>query len=213
MTPDTPDLSTKSSTPSSNWKRVTYAFAIIGVFTVVALTSMALRVVGLIEWDLIKTLSDSDEAPIRVRNGSIEFTIVGFQGWEQVGSSGNWRIANATRHREDFEVTLAVRAGATCGGALTATGSDIVVTYENDNDPATTNTSRIVLQAQGRRTMVRPQSPVTMTYDNKSPWTLRYQAAEGHIKSIAVGNGSNPAVICSFSGREQLDHMLILNVP
>ena len=213
MTPDTPALDTKSSMPSSRWKRITYVFAIIGVFSVLALASVALRVIGVIEWDFTKTLSDSDEAPIRVRNGSVEFTIVGLQGWEPIGASGNWRIANATRHREDFEVTLAVRAGATCGGALTATGSDIVVTYENDNDPATTNTSRIVLQAQGRRTVLRPESPATLTHDKASPWTLRYQAAEGHVKSIAVGNGANPAVICSFTAREQLDHMLILNVP
>jgi hypothetical protein len=213
MTPDTPALDTKSSMPSSRWKQITYGFAIIGLISVLALASMALRVIGVIEWDLTKTLSDSDEAPIRVRNGSIEFTIVGFQGWEQIGSSANWRIANATRHREDFEVTLAVRAGATCGGALTATGSDIVVTYENDDDPATTNTSRIVLQAQGRRTVVRPEGPATLTPDGTSPWTLRYQAGAGFVKSIAVGNGANPAVICSFTGRDQLDHMLILNVP
>lgn len=214
MTPDTPSLHTKSPTPSSSlWRNVTAAFAIIGVLTVIVVGSMALRIMGVIEHDFSKILSDSDEAPIRVRNGSLEFTILAAQGWEQIGSTPNWRIANADRHRDDFEVTVAVRAGATCGGALTATGSDIVLTYENDDDPGTTNTSRIVLQAAGRRTMVRPDSPVTLSRDPSSPWTLRYQVSGGHLKSIAVGNGANPAVLCSFTAGAQLDHMLILNVP
>jgi hypothetical protein len=215
MTPDLPPPppSTKPSTPSSRWNRIVYAFAVVGLLSVLALATVVLRAIGVIRWDIAMVMSDSDEAPIRVRNGSLELTILGSQEWQQIGSSANWRIANASRYRDDFEVTIAVRSGSTCGGSLTATGSDVVLTYENDDNPATNSTSRIVLQAQGRRTLVRPESPATLTRDDQSASTLRYQASAGYLKSIGVGNGANPAIICSFSGREQLDHMLIMNVP
>lgn len=193
--------------------RVTMTFAAFGVLAFLAVTSVVLRVVGITKFDILTLFTDSDEAPIRVRNGSLDFSIVGGQRWEQVGGSGNWRIKNATRHREEFEVTIAVRTGATCGGALTATGSDIVLVYENDDNDSTSNTSKISLHSQGRRTVVKPDSGVTMTWDAKSPATLNYQASGGFLRSIAVGNGANPATICSFSSRVQLDHLIILNVP
>ena len=214
MTPEpTPPAARKSWDTSSRLSRVTLTFAVIGLLTVLAGFTVVLKSVGVIKWNIFDLLIDSDEAPIRVRNGSLDFTITGAQGWEQVGASGTWRIANATRHREEFEVTVAVRSGATCGGSLTATGVDIVLVYENDNDETTTRTSRIVLQSAGFRTLVRPDTGITMTWDAGTPALLRYQTEAGYLKSIAVGSGTNPAVICSFTSAAQLDHLLILNVP
>lgn len=208
-----PPAGTTSFTPSRRTSRSMMALSAVGVLALLSGATLLLNAVGLIDFNLKTLFSDSDEAPIRVRNGSLDFTIVGGQRWEQVGGSGNWRIKNATRHREEFEVTIAVRTGATCGGALTATGSDIVLVYENDDNAGTTNTSKIVLQSAGRRTMVKPDSGVTMTWDNADGQKLSYQVSGGYLQSIAVGNGGNPATICSFSSRAQLDHMLILNVP
>lgn len=192
---------------------ITMSLATVGVLALLAGATMLLHAVGLIDFDLRTMFSDSDEAPIRVRNGSVDLISVSNQHWEPLGASGHWRIANAQRYREEFEVTIATKAGATCGGAVTATGSDIVLIYENDDDPATTNTSKIVLQSAGRRTVVKPEGGVTMTWDPNTPPQLSYKASGGYLQSIAVGNGSNPATICSFTSRAQLDHMLILNVP
>lgn len=189
------------------------AFAAVGVVAVLAAGTMLLNAIGVIDFDLKTLFSDSDEAPIRVRNGSLGFTIVGGQEWEPIGASGNWRIANADRHREEFEVTVAVTGDATCGGKLTATGSDIVLVYERDNDPATANSVRIVLQSAGRRTVVKPDVGVVLTMDSNSPEQLTYQAGSGFLQSIAVGNGGNPATMCSFTSGAQLDHIIILNVP
>jgi hypothetical protein len=213
MTPEAPPPDRNSWMPRSRTNRITLAFAVLGILAVLATATVVLRVFGVIKQDIFQLLTDSDEAPIRVRNGSLDLTILGAQGWEQVGTSGNWRIMNASRHREEFEVTIAVRAGATCGGARTATGPDVVLTYENDNNESTANTSRIVLQSAGRRTLVRPDTGVTMTWDAKAPELLRYQVSGGYLKSIAVGSGSNPAVICTFTAATQLDHLIVLNVP
>jgi hypothetical protein len=197
-----------------NTNRITMAFAAFGALAFLALTTVALRAVGVINWDIRRVLSASDEAPIRVRNGSVDFVILSpKEPWEQIGTSGSWRIKNSSRHREDFEVTIAVRPGASCGGAVSATGSDIVVVYENDDNPATTSTARIVVQSAGRRTVVKPDTGVTMTWDAKDPQRLSYKVAGGFIQSIAVGNGANPATLCSFANAAQLEHLLILNVP
>ena len=208
-----PPTAKRSWTSLWSTNPITMTLATVGVLALLAGATMVAHAVGLIDFDLKSMFSDSDEAPIRVRNGSADFIILSKQRWEPVGSSGHWRMANAQRYREEFEVTIATKAGATCGGAVTATGSDIVVIYENDDDPATANTSKIVMQSAGRRTLVRPEGGVTMTWDSNTPAQLSYKATGGYIQSIAVGNGSNPATICSFTSRAQLDHMVILNVP
>ena len=155
---------------------------------------------------LLGAFSDSEEAPIRVRSGSIDLYILsGTQQWEQVGGSDTWRIQNAERYKEEFEVTVAVRAGADCGGSMTATGSDIVLTYNNNN--------QVRLQSAGYRTVVKPGNGVSMTWDATTPQKLSYVVTGGFIRSIAVGNGTNPATMCSFSAPGQLDHLIVLNVP
>ena len=212
-TPETPLDRSKSWSPTSRTSRVIRVLAVIGLLAVLAGFSVVLESVGLIERSFFDLLTESDEAPIRVRNGSLDLIVTGNQKWEQVGTSGTWRIKNARRHREEFEVTIAVRAGATCGGSVTATGPDIVLVYERDNDESTTNTARIVLQSAGRRTLVRPDTGVTMTWDASTPALLRYTAAAGYLKSIAVGSGASPAVLCTFTSAAQLDHMIVLNVP
>jgi hypothetical protein len=147
---------------------------------------------------------DSDEAPIRVKNGSLDLYILSKnQAWENSGGSGNWQIKNARRFG-DFDVTVAVRAGASCGPSHTATGADVVVTYSDGKE--------IRLESAGQKTMVKPGAGVTMTL--VSDQQLGYQpTGAGFIKQLAVGTGGNPAVLCTFTTKEQLDHILILNVP
>jgi len=57
-----------------------------------------------------------------------------------------------------------------------------------------------------------PDTGVTLGWDPATPSKLSYAPA-GFIKSIAVGNGANPTTMCSFSAANQLDHIIILNVP
>jgi hypothetical protein len=161
---------------------------------------------------LADKLSGDEEAPIRVRSGSVDFFLLTQrpQHWQQVGGSQNWRVAGAERFKEEFEVTVAPRPGASCSPSLTATGSNVVLTYVETANPQ--NVKTLTLDAAGRNTMVRPDSSITLTSaDGK---TLSYTTAEpGYIRQITVGSGGSSGVLCSFSAPGQLDHMLILNVP
>ena len=204
MAENLPPPDKSSWTPARRANRATMVLAIVGALTVLAGTAVILNKVGLIEFDLLRFLAESDEAPIRVRNGSLDlFVLSQSQAWEQSGASGNYRIPNTERYKDEFEVTVAVKAGATCA-AHTATGSDVVITYNNDKS--------IRLQSQNRHTFVKPDSGVTFVWSKASAQQLRYDS-QGFIKSIAVGGGANPATVCSFTAANQLDHIIILNVP
>jgi hypothetical protein len=204
MTPEMQPVDPKPYKTSRRLSRVTTALAVIGFLTVLGGVTVLLKSVGITKWSILDLFTDSDEAPIRVRGGSIDlFVISASQEWREAGSSGNFNIHNTERYRDDFEVTVAVRAGATCG-AQTATGSDIVVTYNDDK--------RIRLQSLNRHTWVKPENGATLTWNPAEPQKLSY-APVGFIRSIAVGNGANPTTMCSFTAANQLEHMIILNVP
>jgi hypothetical protein len=204
MTPEMQPVDLKPYKTSPRSSRVTTALAVIGFLTVLGGVTVLLKSVGITKWSILDLFTDSDEAPIRGRGGSIDlFVVSASQEWRESGSSGNFNIHNTQRYRDDFEVTVAVRTGATCG-AQTATGSDIVVTYNDEK--------RIRLQSLSRRTWVKPENGATLTWNAAEPQKLSYPPA-GFIRSIAVGNGANPTTMCSFTAANQLDHMIILNVP
>ncbi|HET7696600.1 MAG TPA: hypothetical protein VFK57_12880 [Vicinamibacterales bacterium] len=204
MTPEPQPTDPKWGTPSSLSRRLTLTFAVIGVLAVLSSFTVVLKTVGLTKWSIFDLLSDSDEAPIRVRNGSIDLYLLSqTQEWKQDGSSGNYRIPGTHRYKEEFDVTVTTRSGAVCP-ALVGTGPDVIVTFSNDRS--------VRLQSAGRHTLVKPENGATLTWNASEPDKLTY-LADGFIKSIAVGSGSNPTVMCSFTAANQLDRLTILNVP
>ena len=191
----------------SLWRtnRVTIAFAALGILATFAATTVVLNKVGLIKFNLLQFFTDSDEAPIRVRNGSLDLIILsGSQSWTQAGSSGNWKLNSGERYRDEFDLTVAVRPGATCGGQ-SATGAEIIFTYSNDK--------KIRVQSVGRHTLVKPDTGVSMTWDSASPEKLTY-VTTGFLKMIEIGNNSGGVTpMCSFTAANQLDQVILLNVP
>ena len=187
------------------WRPISLVFATIGLLTVLALGTVVLEAIGVLSFSALDWF-DTDEAPIRVRNGSLELILVTeSQEWEAVGGSPNWRIEGGKRFTDNYEVTVAIKAGATCGGSLTATGSDVVFTYSNGE--------KIRLQSTGRHTFVKPDNAnTTLARDPNNDQLLRY-APPGYLQTIAVGNGANPATMCTFTAAAQLDHIIVLNVP
>lgn len=205
MTPEMQPVGAKSSIPSSRPGRVTLTFAAIGIAAVLAGSTIVLKSVGLIGWSILDLFTESDEAPIRVRGGSIDmFVLSTSQEWKQAGSSGNYNIDDTVRYKDEFEVTVAVRAGATCA-AQTGTGSDVIVTYNDQKS--------IRFQSQNKHTWVKPENGASLTWNAAQPQKLSYVVPGGFITSIAVGNGANPTTMCSFTAGNQLDHVIILNVP
>ena len=194
----------KTWAPSSFSRRLTVTLAAIGLLTVLAGATVVLKAIRVIDWSILDVLTDSDEAPIRVRNGSIDLNLLsGSQQWKPSGTSGNYRIPGAHRYKEEFDVTVTTRGGAVCP-AFVGTGPDIILTFSDDKV--------VRLQSAGFHTVAKPENGAILTWSPSAPQMLRY-AATGHIKSIAVGSGSSPTVMCSFTGPDQLDHISILNVP
>src|SRR5688500_12965954 len=115
MTPEMQPTGVKSSVPSPRLSRITLTLAAIGLAAVAAVSTIVLKSVGLIEWSIVDLFTESDEAPIRVRGGSIDiFVLSASQEWKQAGSSGNFNIDGTVRYKDEFEVTAAVRGEATC---------------------------------------------------------------------------------------------------
>jgi hypothetical protein len=88
--------------------------------------------------------------------------------------------------------------------ALVGTGPDVVLTFSDDKV--------LRLQSAGFHTVAKPENGATLTWNASAPQVLRYMA-NGHIKSVAVGSGANPPVVCSFTAGNQLDRINILNTP
>jgi hypothetical protein len=206
MIPETPPLGPRPSWISL-WKThlVTMVFAGIGILAMLTASSLLLYKLGVIEFNILRFLSDSDEAPIRVRNGSFDLELASTsQSWTQAGTSGHWNISSGQRFRDAFDLVVAVRPGAACGGQ-SASGAEIIFTYSNDK--------KVRLQSIGRHTWVKPDTGVTLTRDSASPAKLSYMTA-GFLKAIEIGNGSGGLTpMCTFTAANQLDHVFVMNVP
>ena len=174
-------------------------------FVFAAALLLGAAVVGTVIF-LYNTFTVDEEAPIRVRNGSLELHLLTEkQAWEEQGKgSGNYSVRNAKRFKEEFEVTVAIRTGAECGPSKTATGKDIVLTYKDEDGKDWT----VTLDSAGHKTKVKPNG---FTFTLSPEQKLAYGTAkQGFIRAIAVGT-ANPW--CTFTQPDQLDHMIILNVP
>jgi hypothetical protein len=207
MIPETPSLGPRPSWISL-WKThiATMVFATIGILAVLTASSLLLYKLGVIEFNILRLLSDSDEAPIRVRNGSLDLELLSTtQKWTQAGTSGNWNISSSQRFKDAFDLVVAVRPGAACGGQ-SASGAEIIFTYSNDK--------KVRLQSIGRHTWVKPDTGVTLTWDSATPGKLSY-ITDGFLKSIETGNGTGGGVtpMCTFTAANQLDQIVVLNVP
>ena len=176
------------------------------LFTLAVLTGAALVAGALF---LVGAFTDSEEAPIRVKNGSLELHLLTqHQKWEEQGKgSGNYSVSNAKRFKEEFEVTVAVRGEAACSPSKTATGKDVVLTYRDE----TGKDWEVRLESAGHKTKVKPNGFMfTLSADQKLTYGTPNQ---GFITKIVVTSGGNPPDLCTFTQRDQLDHLIILNAP
>jgi hypothetical protein len=174
-------------------KRHPYASA----FTVVVI----LAVLG---WGILQGIGGDEEAPIRVKNGSLDLTIQdSAQAWEALGGSGNWQIKNKKRPKNLFDVTITPATGKTCSGSLTATEPVIKLTYYDTADRV------IMLESPANHIKVQPASGVTLS--SPSANLLTYSGT-GYLKEISAGkNPGQLSVLCTFANKDELDHITIDN--
>lgn len=147
---------------------------------------------------------DTDEAPIRVRNGSIDlFLESGKQVWAQDGS-GNWRSSGGELAKDDYDVAFTINGGS-CPNGEDATGDNVVITYSDGKS--------IRVQALNKHTLVKPENGATLEVHQKDQQRLTYKVAGGHIASVAVGPGANPPPTCTFQNAAELDNVRLRGKP
>lgn len=125
-----------------------------------------------------------DEAPIRVKQGSIDIQLL-YAGkeWKQDGSSQNWKMKSGTRNSEDYELFIAPSNSASCTGGLNARGKIIRFVYSDG--------AFVQLRAQNFKTKLTANRDLAISQDGS---TLTYQAT-GYISLIKVDTTD----VCTFS--------------
>ena len=132
--------------------------------------------------------ASGDEAPIRVKNGSIELHLLSAGAeWDEDGDRKNWKLkGDPERNGNDYEVIAAPTNSASCTNGLSATGNPVTFT---DNEGAT-----IEIRSTGRKTKVKSRDDLT-----KATNQLITQASTTRfIREIKVGND----VLCTFSAKD-----------
>ena len=145
---------------------------------------------------LAGAFADSEEATIRVRNGSLQFLIHHpDHEWTPAGASGNYRYRDGEKHSDDYEVIVIPAGSHTCN-LYSRNGATIEFTYSDDKT--------ITIQSQGRNTWVRPGTGVSLTASGQ---TLTYTPT-GYLKRVAV----DTQTLCTFESGPQLSSIVILDV-
>jgi hypothetical protein len=128
-----------------------------------------------------------DEAPIRVRNGSIEMELL-YAGkqWKEDGDKKHWKMTGS-RNSDDYELFIAPTNTADCSGGLNPKGKTIRFEYSD--------TTYVELKAQNKKTKVTSNKDLTKSADGA---TLSYPAADGHISLIRV----DATDVCKFAAKD-----------
>jgi hypothetical protein len=209
-----PHLNPGNKSWISLWRTnpITMTFAAVGLVVVAAAaTTVVLNKAGLIKFNLLRFFVDSDEAPIRVRNGSLELRLLDLdQEWDDVKKDKTkWTVKGKKRKQGKFDVTVAAKAGADCPGALTALQPVVVFTY-SDSATLTLNAIDEDDNDKEERTVVRPKDAQMNATGNV---LTHGTSGTGHISKVEAGASPNQLTkICSFGNKDQLDSILILNV-
>ena len=143
-----------------------------------------------------------DEAPIRVKNLSIDLEVLhSSQHWKEEGSDGTkWKISGGTRESEVYEVYIVPSDPASCPGGLKPTGKTVRFTHSDG--------TWIELKATGHKTRLTASKPLTLSADERS---LSYKSISTpetvQIKTITTDTNS----ICDFSSKDPALSVLMID--
>ena len=140
---------------------------------------------------LVSPLLGGDEAPIRVKNTSIELRLLGTEHeWEQQGNK--YVVKGDDREKDDYDYYVD-GTGCQVNGEK---GTRILFTH---SDNAT-----VEAQVKNKKTEVTSSGTLTLSADRKA---LTYSSAGGFIKSITVDGAEK----CTFAARADLAGMMMLD--
>jgi len=158
--------------------------------------------------------ASGDEPPIRVKNGSMEFHVLGNDKWKQKkkGTSEEYWAFDKDKERvHDLMQLTAVYDGAVYQGApckTTASGTAVHLVFNDE--------TRVTVLATGKKTRISAATPgrlkLQVNGNNEDAKVLVYNGAEGFIKRVVVGDSSSTeTTLCEFSNPTQLTHLLLLD--
>jgi len=115
-----------------------------------------------------------DEAPIRVKGGSITFELLSKEArWEPQGSKDHWTITHTPdRHRDEYLVLLIIKdAEGRLESQTLRSRKKIQIFYHNPSDPQ--RPAVVELRSTGKKTHLR--STHVSDLDTTDPPVLTYQ--------------------------------------
>ncbi len=140
---------------------------------------------------VLRILSTGDEAPIRVKNGSIDLHLLSIGAtWR---ATGNHYTTGGSRQHDTYQIRV-VAQGCPVKGA----GKNIRLIHSNDHF--------VELDATGNHTKVTSDDLTNLKIDPSDPQMLRY-AVSGFIKSITVDG----TVVCTLTTATDLDDINFLD--
>lgn len=141
-----------------------------------------------------------DEAPIRVRNGSVILEVVHpDRHWKQIGSDGKrWRLNKGVRTTDAYQLYLTPTNPADCGGNV-GPQAHIVEYFPDDHSAQTPGkiTVQTVVTGNKWRSEVTSDRPLGLSGDEK---TLTYGSEVNYIQSLRLNNSGTPH--CTFGAKD-----------
>ena len=139
-------------------------------------------------------LLGGNEAPIRVKNASIEFRIAGGDHhWQSIGSN-RYRVNGPNKNQSDYYFEV---AGLNCS----LSGNGETVTFQHSDGKTFT------LGVDANHTQVTAPSGVTLTITSTSNGSLlSYSSPNGYLRNVKVGGQE-----CSFSSKLEFYYMLLVD--
>jgi hypothetical protein len=126
-----------------------------------------------------------DEAPIRVKHGSVDFELA-YKGaeWQHVSGQQQWKIRSGHRNTDGYHVLIAPTNAAACTGGVAAKGNPVQFVFSDNHT--------VTVRSQGKKTFVEPDQGLTRSQDKM---TLSYTSGSAYISSITVGASK----LCTFT--------------
>jgi hypothetical protein len=164
------------------------------VGAVVGISLLAGLIGGVIGY-LARFADSGDEPPIRVKNGSMQFQLLGNDKWKPKDSGKYWVMKNGKERSQNRIQLTAAYNGVSCQN--TASGDAVKLIFSDE--------SYVTVTAVDKKTRVEAQDPARFD-DGTDKKNLIYNG-NGYIKSIVVDG----TTLCNFASEDQLTHLLLLD--
>jgi hypothetical protein len=177
----------------------------VGVLIVGGVTATALAIALF----FFGAFSTGDEAPIRVRNGSLDLYVASNnQKWKpgtNPADARHWRINGGKRANAALSIAIAVNPGASCSNQA-ATGDLLTIAYSVNGVVVSVHDD----PNDHYHAMVDSNADLVVSKKDSNGRLLSYES-DGYISSVTLTKGGTAVASCTFTKKEQLGDLVILD--